>query len=132
MSESFESQFAVAVEDRDAQLMRQMIGQAEFVLLAVTDEDEEDADDGAANVFSTEVDGMDLLVAFTSDDAARNFIELRKDQYKDEDEIGGYILGGETLLEYMPPDHGLYLNPDTDSPLVVDIDLLALVQKAQV
>ncbi|MCC9603860.1 SseB family protein [Stieleria sp. JC731] len=131
MSESFDTQFAGAVEDRDAILMRQMMGQAEFVLLAVTDDDDDD-DDGAANVFSTELNGMDLLVAFTSDDAARNFIELRKEQYEDEDEIGGYILGGETLLEYMPPDHGLYLNPDTDSPLVVDLDLLELVQKAQV
>ncbi|MCD0460999.1 SseB family protein [Roseiconus lacunae] len=132
MSESFESQFVDAVEKRDAALVRQMMAQAEFVLLAVADDEDDSEEDGAANVFSTEVDGMDLLVAFTSDEAARNFIDLRRDQYEEDEEIGGYILGGETLLEYMPPEHGLYLNPDTESPMVVDHELLALVQKVQV
>ncbi|MDM4016903.1 SseB family protein [Roseiconus lacunae] len=132
MSESFESQFVDAVEKRDAALVRQMMAQAEFVLLAVADDEDDSEEDGAANVFSTEVDGMDLLVAFTSDEAARNFIDLRRDQYEEDEEIGGYILGGETLLEYMPPEHGLYLNPDTESPMVVDQELLALVQKVQV
>jgi hypothetical protein len=41
------------------------------------------------------------------------------------------VLDGDALLQYMPPEHGLYLNPESDDALVIDQDLLALVQKAE-
>jgi hypothetical protein len=128
--ESLESKLAGAIEQRDAVLVRQLFDGAEFVLLTMSDEEEDDEE--GANVFSTDLDGMDLLVAFTNEQAAGDFVHSMEEIYEEGDEIEGYVLDGDALLEYMPPEHGLYLNPESDDSLVIDHDLLALVQKAEV
>ncbi|MCO8121612.1 SseB family protein [Stieleria sp. TO1_6] len=128
--ESLELKLSGAIEQRDAVLVRQLMDKAEFVLLSMNDA-ESDGDDEGANVFSTEVDGMDLLVAFTNEEAAGDFVHSMEETYEEGEEIEGYVLDGGALLEYMPPEHGLFLNPESDDSLVIDHDLLALVQKAQ-
>lgn len=128
-SKALENQLADAVEERDAVQVRELFGQGEFVLLTLPEEG--DDEDEGANVFSAEVDGMDLLVAFTNEQAAGDFVNAMEDTYEEGDEIEGYVLDGDALLEYMPPGHGLYLNPESDESLVIDMDLLELVQKAQ-
>lgn len=128
-TESLESKLADAIEQRDAVLVRQLIDAAEFVLLTMSDE--EDDDEEGANVFSTDLDGMELLVAFTNEDAAGDFVRSMEEIYEEGDEIEGYVLDGDALLQYMPPEHGLYLNPESDDALVIDHDLLELVLKSE-
>lgn len=128
-TESLESKLADAIEQRDAVLVRQLFDTAEFVLLTVSDE--EDDDEEGANVFSTDVDGMDLLVAFTNEQAAGDFVRSMEEIYEEGDEIEGYVLDGDALLDYMPPEHGVFLNPESDDSLVIDHDLIQLVQKAE-
>lgn len=127
--ESLESKLAGAIELRDAVLVRQLFDSAEFVLLTMSDE--EDDDEEGANVFSTDLDGMDLVVAFTNEQAAGDFVHSMEDIYEEGDEIEGYVLDGDALLEYMPPEHGLYLNPESEDSLVIDYELLELVAKAE-
>lgn len=129
MSDSIETELAGAIEKRDAVLVRQLMDKCEFVLLTMSDE--EDDDDEGANVFSTDLDGMELLVAFTNEQAAGDFVHSMEEIYEEGDEIEGYVLDGHALLDYMPPEHGLYLNPESDDSLVIDHDLLSLVQKAE-
>ncbi len=126
---SLEAQLAGAVEERDAVRVRQLIDSAEFVLLTAADE--EDDDEEGANVFSTELDGMDLLVAFSNEDAAGEFVNSMGDVYEEDEEIEGYVLDGDALLQFMPPGHGLFLNPESDDSLIIDQDLLELVQKSE-
>ena len=128
-TESLESKLALAIEQRDAVLVRQLFDSAEFVLLTMSDE--EDDDEEGASVFSTDLDGMDLLVAFTNEPAAGDFVHSMEEMYEEGDEIEGYVLDGDALLQYMPPEHGLYLNPESDESLVIDQELLDLVQKSQ-
>ena len=128
--ESLESQLAGAIQQRDAVRVRQLIDAAEFVLLTMSDEGDGDDEEGA-NVFSTDLDGMDLLVAFTNEDAAGEFVHSMEEIYEEGDEIEGYVLDGDALLQYMPPDHGLFLNPESDDSLVIDYELLELVQKSE-
>ncbi|WP_197455847.1 SseB family protein [Stieleria neptunia] len=128
-TESLESKLALAIEQRDAVLVRQLFDSAEFVLLTMSDE--EDDDEEGASVFSTDLDGMDLLVAFTNEQAAGDFVHSMEEMYEEGDEIEGYVLDGDALLQYMPPEHGLYLNPESDESLVIDQELLDLVQKSQ-
>ena len=128
-SESLESKLAGAIEQRDAVLVRRLIDSAEFVLLTMSDEDDDDEE--GANVFSTDLDGMDLLVAFTNEQAAGDFVHSMEEIYEDGDEIEGYVLDGDALLQYMPPEHGLYLNPESDESLVIDQELLQLVMKSE-
>ena len=129
-TESLESKLAIAIEQRDAVLVRQLIDAAEFVLLTMMDEEDDDDEEGA-NVFSTDLDGMDLVVAFTNERAAGDFVHSMEEIYEEGDEIEGYVLDGDALLQYMPPEHGLYLNPESDDSLVIDCELLELVQKSQ-
>lgn len=129
-TESLESQLAGAIGQRDAVRVRQLMEAAEFVLLTIPDEDEE-ADEEGANVFSTDIDGMELVVAFTNEGAAGDFVHSMEDIFEEGDEIEGYVLDGDALLEYMPPEHGLFLNPESDDSLVIDFDLLQLVQKSE-
>jgi hypothetical protein len=129
-TESLESKLADAIEQRDAVLVRQLFDTAEFVLLTVSDEEDDEEEEGA-NVFSTDVDGMDLLVAFTNEQAAGDFVRSMEEIYEEGDEIEGYVLDGDALLDYMPPEHGVFLNPESDDSLVIDHDLIQLVQKAE-
>ncbi|QEG00933.1 hypothetical protein Mal15_50090 [Stieleria maiorica] len=129
-TESLESQLATAIEQRDAVLVRQLFEAAEFVLLTMSDD--EDDDDEGANVFSTDLDGMHLVVAFTSEQTAGDFVHSMEEYYEEGDEIEGYVLDGDALLQYMPPEHGLFLNPESEQSLVIDHELLELVQKSEV
>ena len=130
-SESLESKLADAIDERDAVLVRQLMDSAEFVLLTMNDEEDEDDEEGAS-VFSTDVDGMELLVAFTNEQAAGDFVHSMEEHYEEGEEIEGYVLDGDALLEYMPPQYGLFLNPESDDSLLIDFELLELVQKAEV
>jgi len=127
-TETLESKLTDAVDQRDAVLVRQLIDGAEFVLLTLPD-DEADDEEGA-NVFSTDLDGMELLVAFTNEKTAGDFVNTMEELFEDDDEIEGYVLDGDALLQYMPPDYGLLLNPESDDSLVIDLDLIELVQKS--
>lgn len=130
-ADSFESKLADAIEQRDAVLLRQLIDPAEFVLIAVSEEEaEEDDEEASANVFSTEMDGMELLVAFTNEEAAGGFVSAMEEEFEDEEEVEGYVLDGGALLDYMPPEHGLYLNPESDDPLILDGELVSLIRNA--
>jgi hypothetical protein len=120
-----------AIEQRDAVQIRQLMEDLEFILLMMSDEGEGgEQDEDAANVISTEIDGMDLLVVFTKDSAVQQFINSMEEMFDEDEEVEGYILSGGNLLEYMPPEHGLYLNPESDDALVVDTELVGLVGQA--
>ena len=134
MSEPLENQLADAIQERDAVLVRRLMEQAEFVLLTVnsdeTDEAADDDEDGP-HVMSKEVDGMELVVAFTNDQAAGDFVHSASDLYQDDEDVQGYVLDGDALLQYMPPEYGLLLNPESDPSMIIDGELLGLVQKAE-
>ena len=127
-TETLESKLAEAVDQRDALLVRQLIDGAEFVLLTLPDEESDDEE--GANVFSTDVDGMELLVAFTNEHAAGDFVNSMEEMFEEGEEIEGYVLDGDALLQYMPPEYGLFLNPESDESLIIDLDLVELVQKS--
>ena len=127
-TETLESKLTEAVDQRDALLVRQLIDGAEFVLLTLPDD--ADDDEEGANVFSTDIDGMELLVAFTNEHAAGDFVNSMEDLFEEGEEVEGYVLDGDALLQYMPPEYGLLLNPESDESLVIDLDLIELVQKA--
>ena len=74
---------------------------------------------------------MNLVVAFTNESAAGDFVHSMEEIFEEGDEIEGYVLNGDALLEYMPPEHGLFLNPESDDSLVIDHELLELVQKSE-
>jgi len=126
-TETLESKLSEAVDQRDAVLVRQLIDGAEFVLLTLPDEED---DEEGANVFSTDLDGMELLVAFTNEQTAGDFVNSMEDLFEEGEEIEGYVLDGDALLQYMPPEYGLLLNPESDESLVIDLDLIDLIQKA--
>lgn len=128
-TESLEDKLAAAMESRDAVVVRQLMEDAEFVLLSVSDEEDDDED--AANVLSADIDDVEMLVAFTNESAAQKFVGTMDDMYEEDDEIEGYVLDGGALLDYMPPEHGLLLNPESEDSIVVDVEMVGLIQKSE-
>lgn len=131
-TETLETKIADAIEQRDAVLVRQLFDTVEFVLLSSSEEGQQEDDDEGVNVFSADLDGMPVLVAFTNEEAATEFVHSVESGYNEGDEIEGYVLDGGALLEYMPPEHGLLLNAESEDAMLIDPELLDLVQKSEV
>ena len=111
-SEVFVSSVTAAIDDRNAKKLFQLIIAQQFVLISVSDEQDAD-DEDAMGAITAEVDDYEVLVAFTSEPLASEFIDSMGDMFGEEDHIQGFIVDGDALLEYLPNDYGLLMNPET-------------------
>ena len=113
-----ESELLTAINDRDAASVRKHVRQSEFILVDVSDEESEDDSDVGA--LTASIDDFDVLVVFTSEEAAGQFVEAMPEMFEDQDDITGHVVEGEALLEYLPDNFGLLVNPESDEAQVVD------------
>lgn len=116
---------SAAIEDRDAPKLRQLILNGEFILINI--QSEEDDEEDAMGALTAEIDDLPVLVAFTSERHAGAFVGAMGDLFEDSDEVQGFVVEGDALLEYLPDDYGLLVNPETESALVIDATLAAEV-----
>jgi hypothetical protein len=116
-----------AVASRDAATLHRLIVQRQFVLVSVGD-DQEDGDGMGA--LTAEIDHHDVMVAFTSETLAGEFVAGMTDLFGQEDEVQGFIVDGESLLEYLPSAYGLLLNPETSAIGLIDAALIGEVLSA--
>ncbi|TWU35955.1 SseB family protein [Novipirellula artificiosorum] len=120
-TESNPSALDAAINDRDASTIRSLLLQLQFVLINIEDDEDDDESMGA---LTAEIEGEEVLVAFTSEENAGIFVEEMGDMFTDEDEVQGFVVDGETLLEYLPEDFGLLLNPETEQRNIIDTELV--------
>lgn len=111
-----------AVEARDTSTLLQLIVAQQFVLISVTDQADAD-DEEAMGAITAEVNDDEVLVAFTSEPLASEFVESMSDMFDEGDQIQGFIVEGDALLEYLPDDFGLLLNPETVFMVLIDAEL---------
>ena len=111
-----------AVAERDAAKLRSLILTAEFVLLSVADEDEDDENVGA---LTAELEDFDVLVAFSSEKNAGDFVNEMSELFEDDEEVEGVVVEGEAMLEYLPEGFGLLIDPETEAACIVEPTLAA-------
>ena len=121
-SDAFLSKFAVAIDSVDTKRLLQLIVDQNFVLISVVDDTDGD-DDDAMGAITAEVEDFDVLVAFTSEPLAGEFVDAMGDMFGDQDQVQGFIVDGEALLDYLPEDYGLLLNPETEYVALIEPDL---------
>ena len=130
MSDSAENtpQLMAAIEERDAATIRSLVLQSEFVLININ-HNEEDEDD--VSTLTAEVDDFDVIVAFTSEKLAGEFVKSMDEIFDDAESVDGIVVEGETMLSYLPEEFGLLINPEDELSAVVDPKLLGEVQAAK-
>lgn len=119
-----------AISERDAAQIRSQILANEFVLISVSDGD--DDDDENVGALTAEIGEFDVLVVFTTEENAGTFVREMDDLFGDEEGVDGVIVEGESMLEYLPEGYGILLNPEVEEASVIDPELAAEVLSAQV
>ncbi|MEM9585682.1 MAG: SseB family protein [Planctomycetota bacterium] len=112
-----------AQEDRDGAAVRAWLHAREFILISVLSAEEADTEEGFG-ALTVELDDQAALVAFTSQAFAGEFVDQMSEDFADDEEVQGYIMDGESLIESLPESYGLILNPETDNACILDVGLL--------
>jgi hypothetical protein len=106
-----------AVAERDTEKLKSLILGAEFVLLSVADEDSQEENVGA---LTAELEDFDVLVAFSSEKNAGDFVNEMSELFEDDEEVEGVVVEGDAMLEYLPEGFGLLIDPETEAACIVE------------
>jgi hypothetical protein len=111
-----------AIVAGDADQTRLLLIASEFILIRVTDEDDDEENFGA---LTADVDDVEVLVAFTSEKTASDFIaHMGEELFNEGEEIDGFVVDGETLLDYLPDDFGVLIDPEQEHSSVIANELV--------
>ncbi len=106
-----------AIDAEDIVLVESIIRENEFILFQQIDpetgEVDED-DDGNFSVVIAEMEEDSAVVCFTSKEIAENFVEEAVQDLPEGGELPAVMLTGDDVLDGLPPDCGLLLNPTSE------------------
>ncbi len=105
---------ATAVENDAMDEVEQLIRSNSFVVLQQFDPetgDVDENDDGSFNVILVEIDEDPAVVAFTQEKYASEFLSEVEDEIPEAEHYPAIVLDGNTLLDGLPSDCGLLINP---------------------
>lgn len=111
--------FHDAVERNDVASLTRQIVDHQFLLIHLSEDSDDEEILGA---LTAEYQGLDYLVAFSSQDHASEFVDRRTDLFGSETEVSGFWVDGQTMLDYLDDELGLLINPDSDQQQHLDND----------
>jgi hypothetical protein len=118
-----------AIASGNPSAIAQSMKRLDFTLIEEWDDDVE-MEDGAKGAMILEVDGYPALLAFTSQQCAGDFVAAMPDLVGDDGTAPGFVVGGDSLFEYLPDGYGLILNPETEKECeVLSPDLAAQIKR---
>jgi len=112
--------YATAIEAKDAAALRALILASDFILINVPGEDDDEEGMGA---LTADIDDTPVLVAFSTEDHAGTFVGAMSDMFDEVDEVHGFLVEGDALLEYLPEDYGLLIDPETDDIQLIGVEI---------
>lgn len=118
------SQISEAVAERDVASLRTVLLGHEFVLISVSDGTDDEENVGA---LTAELEGFDVLVAFTSESRAGEFVGEMDELFEDNEEVEGVVVEGDAMLEYLPEGYGILVDPEADGACVIEPTLASEV-----
>jgi len=119
----FRSPLHQAVSENDPNAVRTLLLGREFVLLSTTVGDQ--GDDGEFGAVTAELGNLEVLLAFSSEQAAGQFVHDSSDLFEEDEEVDGLVVDGSAMLEQIPQGFGILLDTETDDALVIEPGLLA-------
>lgn len=105
---------ALAAEQGDSTEVHRIIRSHDFMVLQQFDPDTGEVnenEDGSFNVVLVEVEEDTAVVAFTQEKFASEFLHDVEDELPDAENYPAVMLDGNTLLDGLPEDCGLLINP---------------------
>ncbi len=105
---------ALAVEEGEVIEVDQIIRKHDFLVLQQFDPETgevDENDDGSFNVVLVEVDEESAVVAFTKEKFASEFLHDVEEELPHAENYPAIMLDGNTLLDGLPEDCGLLINP---------------------
>lgn len=109
---------ADAADSDDIELATSIIRGGDFIVFQQVDVesgDTEEDDEGNFSVVLAEVDDETAVVCFSGEEWAANFATEIADELPEGHELPSVVLGGDVLLDGLPGDCGLLVNPGADS-----------------
>ncbi|MDE0863765.1 MAG: hypothetical protein OSA98_08255 [Rubripirellula sp.] len=101
---------------------------SEFVLLSTSQS--EDSEDENIGALTAEIEDFEVLVAFTSEENAKNFVQEMGELFAEDESVDGILVEGAAMLEYLPEGYGLLLDPELENASIMDprmtADIMAL------
>ncbi len=107
-----------AITEGNAPDLHRKILASEFVLLSTSrSEDSEDANIGA---LTAEIGDFEVLVAFTSEENAKAFVQEMDEIFAEDESVDGILVEGAAMLEYLPEGCGLLFDPELENTSIID------------
>lgn len=106
-----------AIDAEDIALVESLIRENEFILFQQIDPETGEVDedeDGNFSVVIAEMDEDSAVVCFTSREIAENFVEEAVQDLPEGGELPTVMLSGDDMLDGLPLDVGLLLNPTSE------------------
>src|SRR6056297_2474756 len=113
LSDAQYADLVTAIDDQNAGKIRKILLGGEFILISVHDPEDPDDEEGVG-ALTADLDGEEVLVVFSSEEQAGAFVGEMTDMFDENEEVQGFMVEGDALLEYLPEDFGMLLNPETD------------------
>jgi hypothetical protein len=102
---------------------------SDFILLSTSKAGENDEENVGA--LTAEVEEVEVLVAFTTEENAKTFVNEMADLFSEDESVDGILVDGAAMLEYMPEGYGLLLDPELDPSSLMAPDVTAGVLALQ-
>lgn len=118
--------YATAIEAKDADVLRTLILAGEFILINVQSEEDDEEGMGA---LTADIDDTPVLVAFSTEEHAGAFVGAMSDMFDEADEVHGFLVEGDALLEYLPDDYGLLIDPETEDIQLIGVEIAKNIQR---
>ncbi len=116
------AELVAAISDQDAVAIKSLLASGEFILINVQSPEDED-DEDAIGALTAELEDQEVLVVFSSEEHAGIFVTAQSDMFDEDEEVQGFMVEGDLLMDYLPEEFGLLLNPESDDVQLIPADL---------
>lgn len=119
LSADLYADLVAAIENQDADTIKRLLADGEFILINVQGPEDDDEDEESIGALTADLEDMQVLVVFSSEEHAGTFVSEMTDMFDPNEEVQGFMVEGDMLLDYLPDEFGMLINPETDDALIV-------------
>ena len=126
MSEQTQTDLAKAISDEDTTKTKKLFFDADLIFLKVSDAEADQSDHLGA--LTTNLEEFDALVVFTSEQHAHEFVNQRAELFEEGEEVEGFPVTGEEILECLPAGFGLLVDPESEQTVVMRPEMVTALR----
>ena len=121
------AEYLDAASQGDASQLRSLLVDSELLLLSTSGSDE--GEDGDLGAIVAEIEDTEVLVVFTTEQAARDFVAENGELFEEDEEVDAIVVEGKALIDYLPDEYGILFDPVSDDSILIEPDLVREVKE---